>query len=352
MYLVLIGFCFILNFLTKKPYKKICFQISFLILFVFSALRYQYGSDYNSYYTFFHHVKEGYGNLEIEEIGFYFINKIFPSFYLMVAVLSGIFLAFIYKLVISHLEVEEYKYALFIFLVDPYLFLMSLSMMRQAFAIVLFGMAIYFARQKKYVYYILICLLATTIHTSAIILIPFVFVANTNKGILTEPKWMIPIVIILFGFSATLLTPVIEWGLRQFNDSNYIYYYRTTATNTLRATILSIIPLIYLLLNISNLEDDRLVYSKMSIFSYITDILAYSFGMIGRFGYYFSFFKIIALPAIFMYKYRNSRGIDRIINVYIFPTIIVVIYLLRLYSFFTNPLWKSFIDYKTILDLL
>ncbi len=352
IYFAVIGVCFFLNFFAIRQYKTFVFKLSFIVLFVFSALRYNYGSDYTSYHAYFDHVKAGVENLEIEEVGFYYINKIFPNYYLMVAVFSAIFLIFIYKIIVHYLEPDEYKYAILIFLIDPYLFLMSLSMMRQAIAIVLFAIAIHFAREKKYIYYLLICLCAMTIHTSAIVLLPFVFIANTKKDFLTKPKWVITILIILFVFSSTLVTPLVEWVLKAFNDSNYTYYYQTIQTNTLRATLLSSIPLIYICFNISKLEEDKLMYSKISVFAYFMDVFSYKYGMIGRFGYYFAFFKIIALPSIFVYNLRNSKGKDRIINVWIFPTVILLIYILRLYSFFTNPLWESFTDYRTILELI
>ena len=351
MYFVLLIGCLLLNFCVRRPYKKIAYQISYILLFVFSALRYNYGNDYPAYYRFFNEVKLGARDLEIEEFGFYLFNKVFSSYYLMIAVISGIFLYTLYRLTIKYLNVDEYKYSLLVFTIDPYLFLMSLSMIRQSLAIVLFIIGLYFAKNKRYWLYILLCIIAMSLHTSAIVLLPVLLLANERRDFLTKPKWFIPIVVVLFIFSATFLTPVIEWALMKFDDPNYYYYYETIETNSIRATILSSIPLIYIAMNVGKLEKEKLMYSKLSLFAYLSDLFAFKYAMVGRIGAYFTFFKLIALPAVFLYNYHNCRGIDRIVNVWLFPSLIMIIYILRLYAFFTNPMWQSFTVYRTILEL-
>lgn len=351
MYFVLLIGCLLLNFCVRRPYKKIAYQISYILLFVFSALRYNFGNDYSSYQRYFNEVMMGVQDLEIEEFGFFLFNKIFPSYYLMIAVISGIFLYTLYKLTIQYLDVEEYKYSLLVFIIDPYSFLMSLSMIRQSLAIELFIIGLYFAKNKRYLLYIFLCIIAMSVHTSAIVLLPVLLIANDKKDFLTNPKWMIPIVVVLFIFSDTFLTPIIEWALMKFDDPNYYYYYETIETNTIRATILSSVPLIYIVINIGKLEKEKLMYSKLSLFAYFSDLFAFKYAMVGRIGAYFTFFKLIALPAVFVYNYHNCKGIDRIVNVWIFPSLIIVIYLLRLYAFFTNPMWQNFTVYRTILEL-
>ena len=42
----------------------------------------------------------------------------------------------------------------------------------------------------------------------------------------------------------------------------------------------------------------------------------------------------------------------KIINLYIFPSALLVIYIARYYSFFTNPMWSSFATYHTIFEAL
>ena len=64
-------------------------------------------------------------------------------------------------------------------------------------------------------------------------------------------------------------------------------------------------------------------------------------------------FSIIVIPAIIEYHANCEEGKwKRIINLYIFPAVLLVIYIARYYSFFANPMWSSFATYHTIFEAL
>lgn len=87
MYYIFFIFAFIFLLSVRPEAKKVALQLDFIGLFIFSALRYNFGNDYISYHNYFDQVKLGVHDLEIGEIGFYYLNKLFPNFYIMIAVL-------------------------------------------------------------------------------------------------------------------------------------------------------------------------------------------------------------------------------------------------------------------------
>lgn len=350
MYIVFLFILVLMLFATKQ--RKLALQLDCIALFIFSALRYNFGNDYISYHEYYDAVHNGSKLLSIDEIGFYYINILFPNYYLMVAVLSAALILVVYKLIVNNLQPEEYAFGMFVFLLDPYMFLMNLSMIRQIIAVLIIMYAFTLAKKKKMLLFILLCLLSATIHKSAIFILPLYFVFKRIDSIITKPKLFIPAIIALLFMGQIIVDPIVQYALKMMNDPNYYYYYQTVETNSIRATILSSIILLYMCLNIWRIDNDRMYYAKLSVFSLLFDVFAFVIPMIGRMGAYFALYKLVSMPAIFVTCYKESKGIDRFFNVIVFPSLITIIYLLRLYSFFTNPMWDAFTNYHTILDLL
>jgi transmembrane protein EpsG len=123
---------------------------------------------------------------------------------------------------------------------------------------------------------------------------------------------------------------------------NYIYYYEKGFQNCLRATLISSFFFFLVAFNMNKLKGKNTIYGKLALISTILSILAYKVSMITRVVMYFDIFMIIAIPTIFI---KMNRGLKK----KLLFLIMLTIYLLRYYSFFTNPLWESFVKYKTIL---
>lgn len=348
MYYIFFFFLVIINFLVDVRYRKLFLKLSFFLLFLFSAFRYDFGNDYLSYLSYYQNVRSGVSDVSIVESGFYYLCLIFPSFNLMLAFLSLIFFLVIYTLIKKTLTPNLYPFALLILLIDPYLFLMSLSAIRQTVAALIFMVAVFFALKKKYIIYFLLCLFAFVFHASAIILFPIIFVINDRRNLVFNKIFLLIFVALIFALYNLILDPLAIKVLKLFNNSNYLFYYKNFQTNSLRATILSSVSFLYVLINYDKQEKEDIVYTKLTLLFFLCDILSYKIPLMGRVGKYFSLFSIIALTKIFYMNYKNSKNMDRVINVYLLPFLILVIYLLRIYSFLTNPLWAKFSDYQTI----
>ena len=331
-----------------RLHKKSLLPLSFLLIILFAVCRYQYGNDYVPYYESFIQIHNGEGSPFPKEVLFTLLNKICPSFYILIAVTSSFFLLVIYKLIRSNIDDKFVGLAVFILLFNPYIYLVYLSAIRQSIAMALFIIAIYYSRQKKIVPYVLLVLTATLFHTSAIILLPLYFVANESK--LNRTQFVILLVVVaLFLFDSTLLKSTVAKALELFDNRNYDLYFRGESGNSLRATALSAVYFLYTLINLRKLSGATLMYAKLYLIGTILALFAYHFSMLTRVQMYFDLFSVVALPGIIKCNKEGAYGnLSRGINVYMFPILLGVIYVLRYYSFFMNPLWSSFVTYQTI----
>ena len=124
--------------------SKYTYIVSCLLLFAFAALRYMYGNDYGNYYANYFRIHAGVKDVYDEWL-FTLLNQISPSFFSLIAVSSAVFVYCIYRLIVDNLSADFAWIGLLIFVVNPYLFLMNLSALRQCIAMVAFIAAVHFA---------------------------------------------------------------------------------------------------------------------------------------------------------------------------------------------------------------
>ena len=338
---------FFTTFLSRK--NKKLFIIPFLLLIIFAAFRYNYGNDYIDYFNCFNYIHNGIKIFQ-DEILYYYLNKFFLNFQFMIACISTIYLYLVYLIIKKNVSEKYYYLAIFIFLINPYLFLMSLSAIRQTLATCFFIVSLYFSYKRKILPYIILIVTAALIHKSAIILLPIYFVAN-DKKIKNKNLLFVIFIILIFVFIPKYFYDLLNYVLSFFNDKNFNFYVSEGMNNSIRSVILSSIIFVYVVLNIKKLSGKELMYSKLYLISLILNILSINISMITRVQMYFDIFAIITIPAIF--NINNNSNIKEkrfllFLNKYFLPFLVIIIFCLRYYSFFTNPLWKEFFTYISI----
>ncbi len=332
-----------------KKNKKTCFILAFTILILFAMLRYDFGNDYMSYLGNDIQIRNN-GVPTLTDLLFVALTKICPSFYVFVAVSSLISMIPIYYLIINYVD-ENYRHiSLLIYCINPYLFLMSLSAIRQTLAAAFFIIAIHFSIKRRLIPYILCIIIASLFHKSALILFLFYFVANdkmVSRFQLTVAIAGLLVLVFVEGF----FNLFVQLGLDFFKIPNYAYYASLRTGNSLRATLLSLVFLGYIMLNIRKMKGTTLAFTKLYLIGCMLSILAYRLSMFTRFQMYFDIFSVVSIPMIIKMNRSLIATADqryRLINKYMFPILIFTIYILRYYSFFTNPMWESFTEYHTI----
>lgn len=333
--------------------------IPFLVLFIFSSLRYMFGNDYARYFSVYHNIQSG-GRSPYDEILFTLLNKFSPNFYLMIVLISFAFICAVYLLIKYNLPTEYYWLGVLIFLINPYLFLMNLSSLRQSLAIVFFIFAVHFAIKRNILAFLVFVGIALLFHKSAVLLLPMYFVCGERK----IKKWFVAV--ILIAVVSILFLPgfqdLITYIATCINDKDYIYFAQQNMQNSLRATLLTSVFFIYVLFNLPRLKGKALVYSKLYLIGTVLGVLAIKMSMLTRFQMYFDIFSVVSIPLIMEQNYNKGPiKINRdnvvvtvwdCVNKYVMPILIFLIYILRYYSFFSNQLWSSFANYHTIFEVI
>lgn len=316
-------------------------------LFLFAALRYGFGNDYFSYLRCYLEIRKMGENPFAGEVLFTALNRIMPDFYWLIALSSLAFVAAVCLLIRSAVPEEWMGLSVALLLINPYLFLMNLSAIRQSLALVCFLCAVPFARQRKPVPYCLLILTACGFHNSSVILLPVYFIAN-GKPVSRPATVMIAIGTVALLVVGHYLHKTLSSSLALLQMTRYQHVLSEGMHNSLRATLLSAVTFVYLLWNMPRLRGKTLVYAKLWLTGSALSVLAFRMSMLTRLEMYFDIFSIVALPRM-LARPRKDGAVPEMINSYLFPAAILLILLLRYYSFFTNPMWQSFFTYRTIL---
>lgn len=345
--------------LVGRKRSKYFFAVACFVLFLFAALRYMFGNDYISYYAHYLTIRAG-GQSPYDEWLFTALNQISPSFYVLIALTSAVFLYGVYKLIASAVHMEYAWMGLLIFVINPYLFLMNLSALRQCMAMVFFIAAVHYAVKRKLLPYLLLTVIAFLWHKSAIILLPVWFLADTKR---IRKRIVAGILLAMFAMLFFVdLNEIVLWAVQIFDDANYIAHAAGSIGNSLRATLLTLISFVYVLGNLPRLEGKALVYGKLYLVGLAFGVLAYHTAMLTRIQMYFDIFSVAAIPAIIQNTRSHGpilvesghifRTLWDILNQYVLPVLVFAVYILRYYSFFTNDSWSAFFTYQSILSIL
>lgn len=347
-----------LSYILRNKGKQLQ-AMPFFVLFLFAGLRYMYGNDYSNYYYIHNSVQQG-ANSPFDEFLFTKLYELTPNFFLLIALTSFFFLFVVYRLMKNHLSGAGMFVGLTIFLINPYLFLMNLSALRQCLAMLCFIGGVHFGIRRKFLPYVLMVLLGTMFHKSAILLLPIYFILG-EKPFKNRYVFLIfaALFVLLWFVDIKAVSRVVAaW----FNDRNYLAHLENGDGNSLRATALTGISFIYVLANMPKLKGKDLAYAKLYLLGLILGILAYRMSMLTRIQMYFDIFSIIVIPTIMakvraegpiVVRFENKQEtVWKIINRYALPVLIFTVYVLRYYSFFTNPMWKSFGSYQTIFSVM
>lgn len=340
--------------------RKNMISIAFIILFVFAALRYGYGNDYFSYLKWYQYIQQGGQSPYDEEILFTLLNEVMPSFQMLVVFTSAVFIGTSCYLIRNTLDNSYACIGLLIFVINPYLFLMNLSALRQSMAIACFLIATRRGIAKKPIGFLAWILIGCLFHKSAIILLPTYFLMKEQKINWKHILALVIAVLVVVGFVD--LGQIINQFADMFNDANYLSHANNGISNSLRATLLTGIGFLYIAMNLPKLHGSDQVYAKLYLISLIFGIFAYQVSMLTRIQMYFDIFAVVSLPRLVQINLEDGaakysaddwlEGVKQIFQKYILPFLVFLVYVLRYYSFFTNSAWSAFFEYYTIFSVL
>ncbi len=317
--------------------------ISALILTLVSALRYEVGTDWYIYYEHFYEVSEtGAG---FYEEGFNILNKIvyfiYPNFSLMIAVCSVINCGFVFKAIYDNSI--NYAFSILFFVIGS-LYFNSMNQIRQSMVIAVFLYTIKFIKQRKLLKYLIIIIALSTIHISAVILIPVYFLYGL--------KVKISVHALVLGLSIALIIPlnyVIEFIISKTRYAWYLQSVYAQMTNFYLIGFLFYLALLmlYVFYYYYGEDDEDKEYNfavNMQLVGTAILIFSSSIPQINRLSICFYTPSVLFIPKMFKKERIQSRRI-------ILVLIVISIHLVKLfYDIYINK-WYDVIPYQSILGL-
>ena len=346
-----------LAFLSQFKYLRFLFPVSFIIITIFLSLGYEWGNDVHDYEYFFkQYTESGYGlfnfssysDLSVKsEFGWVLINQLCEplGFYGMRAVLFCIENYIIYRFISRNVTPQWQWLAVFVYAFNSDFMFLSSSMMRQWLSMCIIILGTEFIEKKKWIVYILLVLIAASIHRSALLCLPLLFLPRFFKKELKSQVIIlfIPVFLIYFIFSGYFVDYMSVFLKQEDAYTNYM-----SASDSTGLGIVNFIKLgIYLLVfrGCFYVERSKRFYMIIPLlFCLILPFYSVS-GMATRLTFYFTVFTIISFP---LYLQRNNVSGFMSLSM---TLACMALALYNLYVFVSNPMWMlNYGKYTTLFE--
>lgn len=331
-------------------------KFSILTVFLFLALRYDYGNDYMSYLNYFVKVNsESHLNPEIvrikgNEIGWLYLNRFFglfgqSGFIAMTIVLAAFSSYVLFRFIKMHVPPQYYWFAIFFYVFNFETMLILCSAMRQAVAISLFLLAFEFIYKKNILKYLVLIYIGTLFHSSAAFLFPLFLLGYRNFRI--NNKHIVVVIAIFVGFvvfNKELYNLFFQFTSQSKQFDFYSVYTRDVkflsvgigfAINLLIYTIVMVVSK-----KVEN--EEKFIYPKIVMISLLIIPLSLLTPLITRLNYYLLPIMVVVFPIAFnQIKYLTVR------RSFLFLVVLFTLY--TFVAFFESPVHGPYYkEYKTI----
>lgn len=191
---------FLRGALNQRNLKKSIYTAILIATILFSGFRYGVGNDFFIYETKYSDLS----NLKIYEYGYYILSsfaRLLDSFQTLIFLTSALVIYGYYRFM-SYFSSNVYV-SIIIFSTLGFFLLGSFNLIRQYIATSLFLLALVYADKAKPKLYLMLCLLATSFHLSAIITLPMYFLTK-RFSIKAYFIFLLSYVVFLSGFQTVV----------------------------------------------------------------------------------------------------------------------------------------------------
>ena len=314
------------------------FFAAFPLIFI-SAIRYNVGADYPSYYKYFMGIVEGDGRGRFE-ILYYLLNKIVAllggSAPWLFGLAAALFLLPVYR---SILRDSPYPYLSIFLLLGTTLFFYSLNGTRQMIGTAFLLLSVPFLEKKKMVPYVVLVLVASGFHTMCLLFLVVYFLVwlRFTPQILAG----ITVGICLLGELLSRIAVAIIGKMPYYSD-----YLETSFAEKERGYIvlcIDIVLVIFSTIYYQKGNDKFRIYFNLQVLALWASVLTGKIVLVDRFRLSFSLASIVLLPMTI--KGIENRKTRRIVAI-----IVCIMYFL--YATYTVEIQNSnlVIPYQTIFN--
>lgn len=358
MYVVIVCslLALLLTYLESKHKLRGGMKLGFILVTLLGVIHYDYGNDYMAYYDIYKSIvnvpfnfSNVIGGYVYKEPGWAFINYAFKpigGFFMMVAVLNIIQNVIYYRFIKNNVARSWWPMAIFIYLFSGNFYLLNFSMMRQGLAIAIFLAMWKYIKTRRWVVALIGLILASTIHSSALVLIPFSFWGFLRMS--NGKIWAILYAVLFFvlwsaeGFLNRIFETVIVF--EEFQE--YSYYLKDAESVEFGVGFLiNLLPFVvsiyYLMIDKEQTEQNHQLVALATV-GYMILPFSQILPSIGRVGMYFNVFSIGAFTMA--YSGIKTRYLKyALVFVFMFMT------LYDYWNFFNSAVFsKSYSTFQTI----
>ena len=330
---------------NEKQYSRRLI-VSMIPLFIYGAFRVDFGLDYESYTEFFEGVKiYGHDSNERIEIGYYYLNRLLPSFRSLL-VLQTLLICIAYYYLFKWYVPAKYGWMGFVllFLSGPFTIFFMFSGIRNSIAISILILSTHFIHERKIIHFAGLIFIAYFFHNSVIFMAPIAYLVANNKQITL--KWIVVwalVMMFLFVASSTIVLNYIDLFIANYFD-RYITYVEQAKYLQKGAGLLSssftILLSILLMLFFKNkrLSNKQSMIVKLSLLFLISHVL----GPLNiRMSQYFVSFFIVGSIIVMYWNINKFLKIAYFIAIFAYLIYSLIIW-------FNNPFF-AYNTYKSIL---
>lgn len=344
-----------------KYFKYLTFKNLSVILTIISIIRFGQGSDYFAYLDIYSVVppisrfSEAAAFEYRVEPTYLFLCSIFKTldvrFEIFIAIIAIVIMTLIYKFIRDYSKMPITSITIFFAL---YYLIYVFSAIRQGIAMALFlALGIPFLKDRKYIRFIIVVLIAATMHSSILIVILLIPIFELN---ISKKLWGTFIAVALLVMATGLDIKIIGL-LPQFLSSRIVVYWGQMSIPLLAiGNRLVVLLLILYFSSKIELDKDTNMMKRIYIISFILYILTIKSSVISsRISVYMKVFEIIIIPNMVMLL--KNQGYYKKAVMLFFVTIILMLGLLvkNLSSFVYEGSYNSSVKfysypYITIFD--
>ena len=294
-------FCF---FKPSKIKSNLFLIFSAALLIIVSSLRLNVGFDYGTYSDFYTKIcsqsfSQFLGETRLE-IGFCALMQLCsfishsPVFFF--AVVSLIIISLTAVAIKISVPSRMVGFSVYFFMTLGF-FYGSMNFLRQYLAAAISLFALKFIASRKFLPFLGIVLLASTMHISALILIPVYFIANiplNKKSLITFSV----LTVLLYLFSDIILNFVTKYIYQYYNPDTSLFMQGS-------GNIYVVVPVLLFLASLVMKNHLNTIYVNYSLYSLIIYVMMTRHFILERFAVYFSFVYIFIIPEIILSLYNS-----------------------------------------------
>lgn len=352
----------LLTFLESKNKIQGGLKLAFIIMTVISAIRYNYGTDYLSYFdkfyinaSSFHSIKDLLDWEFLWKEPLWVIMDILfgklGGFFVMTAFVSIVQGVIYYYFIKTNLDKKYWWIGMAIYLFNPNFFLLSMSMQRQALVMSLLVLAWIRIDEHKIPRAILLILASILIHKSAIFVLPFFFfiIFPPKNGKVIAASLISGLAI--FFINREFLGQIYNSFMAVDAFSGYEHYEMSLGSEVTfgMGYLINLIPFIVYLFCVLKKEilPKQRAITAMTCVGYVLAPATAIVGLLGRLAYYFDIFSVVVLPRAYSEIVKNKVVRMGLYAIFFFMT------LLSYFSFYDDPSYHEWYStYQTIFSVI